>query len=81
MGQRKVTRPEVRQVLENGHHEPRKDKFDEEYETWNYVIEGKTVDKREIRVAVAFEDSDGFVVITVIDTTKTRGGVYGKKNR
>ncbi|OUR94188.1 hypothetical protein A9Q84_17960 [Halobacteriovorax marinus] len=34
--QREITRQEVKQILSTGHHEKRKDTFDEEYNEWNY---------------------------------------------
>lgn len=53
-------------VLKTGSHEPSKDKFDETYSEWNYAIRGKTLDKRELRIIVTF-DEDGLLLITVID--------------
>jgi hypothetical protein len=53
-------------VLKTGNHESKKDKFDEMYNTWNYAIRGKTIDKRELRVVITF-DEDGMLLITVID--------------
>ena len=46
--------------------EKRKDKFDEAYNSWNYSVRGKTVDLRELRVIVSFDDS-GMLIITAID--------------
>jgi hypothetical protein len=67
--EREVTFPEVRQVLRDGYHEKRKDEFKEEHQAWNYSIRGKTVDKRNLRIAVSF-DEDDMLVITVIDLDK-----------
>lgn len=53
-------------VLKTGSHEPSKDKFDEIYSEWNYAIRGKTLDKRELRIIVTF-DEDGLLLISVID--------------
>lgn len=53
-------------VLKTGNHEPSKDKFDETYNEWNYAVRGKTLDKRELRIIVTF-DEDGLLLITVID--------------
>ena len=66
--QREVTRLEVKQVLKSGHHEKSKDKFDEEFDEWNYSIKGKTVDKRNLRVIISFDK--GMLIITVIDLDK-----------
>lgn len=53
-------------ILKTGSHEPSKDKFDEIYKEWNYAIRGKTIDKRELRIIITF-DEDGLLLITVID--------------
>lgn len=67
--QRQVTRLEVKQALKHGHHEKRKDEFKQEHGSWNYSIRGKTVDKRNLRIAVSFDKSN-MLVITVIDLDK-----------
>jgi len=67
--QREVNRLEVKQALKNGHHEKRKDDFNEKHKRWNYSIRGKTIDKRNLRVAVTF-DKKNMLIITVIDLDK-----------
>ena len=67
--ERAVTRLEVKQVLKSGHHEKRKDEFKEDHNSWTYSVRGKTIDKRNLRVAVSFDQSD-LLVITVIDLDK-----------
>jgi hypothetical protein len=67
--QREVTRYEVKQVLLSGHHEKRKDCFDEVFNSWNYSIKGKTLDKRQLRIVISFDDSN-MLIITVIDLNK-----------
>jgi hypothetical protein len=64
--ERKITRPEVTQVLETGHSEKAKDAFDETFLTWNYAIRGKTVDGRQLRIVVSFEIPN-LLIITAID--------------
>ena len=64
--EREVTRAEYLYILKNGRHEKKKDEFKEEYNSWNYAIRGKTVDDRELRVIVTFEEN-GLLIITVID--------------
>ena len=63
--ERKLTRPELLYVLKNGHHEKRKDHFDEHYREWSYSVRGKTVDRRDVRVIVSFDPS-GMLIITAI---------------
>lgn len=64
--ERAITRTEYEYVLKNGWHEKKKDEFKEEYNSWNYAIRGKTLDKRELRVIVSFDEND-LLIITVID--------------
>ncbi len=67
--EREVTRLEVKQALKNGYHEKRKDEFKEDHQAWNYSIRGKTIDKKELRVAVTF-NKNNMLIITVIDLSK-----------
>ena len=64
--ERQITRPEILFVLRRGHHEKKKDRFDERYRAWNYSIRGKTVDRRELRVIISF-DENGMLIITAIE--------------
>jgi Domain of unknown function (DUF4258) len=64
--ERMIIRSEVIYVLRNGYHEKRKDKFETQYQAWNYAIRGKTIDKRELRVIVSF-DEQNMLIITAID--------------
>lgn len=65
MKARQVTRSEALYVLRHGHHEKKKDKYDDQYQAWNYSIRGKTLDKIELRIIVSF-DEFGMLIITVI---------------
>ncbi len=68
--ERNITRPEYTHVLRTGRHEKAKDEFNERYESWNYAIRGKTVDGKELRVIVSFDDAD-MLIITLIDLDTT----------
>lgn len=74
MGERNVLDYEVRQALSNGKHQPSKDRFSEEHQSWEYSIEGKTIDKRLLRIGISFEQDlstgERLLVITVIDPRK-----------
>lgn len=67
--EREITRPEILYVLKTGHHEKRKDKFDQLHQAWNYAIRGKTLDKKNVRVAVSL-DEKLLLIITAIDLDK-----------
>jgi len=71
LSERAITRQEILYVLKNGFREQRKDRFDEQYDAWNYAIRGKTVDGRQLRVIVSFEESV-LLIITAIDITPGR---------
>lgn len=68
--ERNITRPEYLYVLNHGYHEPKKDEYKVEYKAWNYAIRGKTIDGRELRVVVSF-DENNLLIITVIDLEVT----------
>jgi hypothetical protein len=72
LNQREVTIAEVKQVVEGGYRELKKDEFKKEHNAWNYSIRGKTVDKRSLRIAVSL-DKSGLLIITVIDLDKKDG--------
>ncbi len=63
--EREITRPEYLYVLKTGRHEKKKDEFKEEYNTWNYAIRGNTIDEKELRVIVSF-DENNMLIITLI---------------
>lgn len=69
LNQREVTTYEVREVLRTGWNEKRKDEFKPEFGGWNYAVRGKTIDDRELRIAVAI-DVYGAIVVTVVDLDK-----------
>lgn len=64
--ERNIIAPEYEYVLKTGNHESNKDEFDQIYNTWNYAIRGKTINGRELRIIVTF-DEDDLLLITVID--------------
>lgn len=64
--ERDVTLAEVKHVLMTGYEEKIKTSFNEQHNTWNYAIRGKTkLDKLDVRVIIAF-DARGMLIITVM---------------
>lgn len=61
-GERCFTIGDVKNVINTGYHEKKKD----EYADWNYAIRGKTLDDEQARVCIAFIEERHFIVITVI---------------
>lgn len=65
--ERSITRREVLYVLRQGFHEKKEDDFDEAFQAWNYAIRGKTVDQRELRVFVSFDEETMMIIITTFE--------------
>ncbi len=65
--ERSISLPEVRQVIGSGWHEKSKDEFKAEWDAWNYAVRGKTVDGRELRIAISFDEEDYLLIITAIE--------------
>ena len=65
--ERTINLPEIRQVIEGGHHEKKKDEYKPEHKAWNYAIRGKTIDERELRIVVSFDEEDHLLIVTAID--------------
>lgn len=63
--EREITHFEYKYVLQHGHREKSKDKYDERFEEWTYSMKGKTLESRLLRVVVSFNVK--LNVITVID--------------
>lgn len=65
-GERCFTIGDIKNVINTGYHEKRKDEFKDEYSDWNYAIRGKTLDDAQARVCIAFIEKSHFIVITII---------------
>ena len=68
--ERGITRFEVAYVLQNGFHEKKKDEYKEEFSSWNYSVRGKTLEQKELRIVVSFDEVIQMLIITAIDLTK-----------
>lgn len=64
--QRRINLAHVFYVIQHGYHEKRKDQYHPEHDDWAYSIRGKTIDEKDIRIAIAF-DEDDMLIITVIE--------------
>lgn len=67
--QRRISLAHIFHVVQHGYHEKQKDQYHPEYDDWTYSIRGKTVDEKDIRIAVAF-DEDDMLIITVIEIAR-----------
>ena len=77
--ERRITLPEVRDVLLTGRHDARFDEFEEGYQTWKYRIQGKTSFEgpehrtRELRIVIRFEPEEMMLIITVMESGLPEG--------
>jgi len=69
--ERDISVVDIVYVLMNGKHEETKDQYKREYRAWNYSIRGQTVDERDLRIAVSFDESH-LLIITVIRLGRKR---------
>lgn len=68
MKQRGIIHADVCRAIGAGRHEKSKDTFDERWGAWSYAIRGKTIDQRDLRIPISFEETDSLlVVVTTID--------------
>ena len=67
--QRQISLTHVLYVLRNGYHEKQKDQYKPEYGDWTYSIRGKSIDGKDIRIAIAFDEND-MLIITVIEIAR-----------
>ncbi len=65
-GERCITTGDIKNIINTGYHEKKKDEYKDEYADWNYAIRGKTLDEEQARVCIAFIEEIHFIVITVI---------------
>jgi hypothetical protein len=64
--ERQISRLEVLFVLRNGRREPKRDRFDRHSSTWSYAIRGLTIDRRDVRIIVAFEGEILMIITTIL---------------
>ncbi|MCX6126569.1 MAG: DUF4258 domain-containing protein [Proteobacteria bacterium] len=69
--ERQITVSDIAFVLMNGDREPSKDEFKVEFGSWNYAMRGQTVDSRNLRIAVTFDEGE-MLIVTVIPLGKRR---------
>ena len=67
--QRRISLTHVLYVLQHGYHEKRKDQYNQEHRDWAYSIRGQSIDGKDIRIVIAF-DEDDMLIITVIEVVR-----------
>jgi hypothetical protein len=68
--ERDITLLDALYVIKNGYREPKHDQFKEEWQTWNYAIQGETLQNDTVRVIISFDESTKLLIITVINIVK-----------
>jgi hypothetical protein len=64
-GERCFTIWDIKNIINTGYHEKKKDEYKDEYADWNYAIKGKTLDDEQARICIAFIKKS-HLVITII---------------
>lgn len=70
--ERSITLLEILHVLNTGRHEKSKDTFDLAFTAWNYAIRGDTIDGKDVRVVVSFDEERDLLIITAISLKMRR---------
>lgn len=65
--ERDVGAPDIENALLHGRPVPRRDRYDDRFESWSYCFEGPTIDDEQLRVVVAVEHR--LLIVTVIRLT------------
>jgi len=66
--ERMIQLADILNVLEHGFHEEKYTLFDTQYQLWKYAIRGKSLDRDDLRVIIAFPQE--MAIITVMRITK-----------
>ena len=66
--ERMIQLADILNVLEHGFHEEKHSLFDTKYQLWKYAIRGKSLDRDDLRVIIAFPQE--MAIITVMRITK-----------
>jgi len=72
--ERNITRREVLYVLKTGFHEQKEDDFDEVYNNWHYAVRGKSLDDRDLRIFVSFDEETMMIIITTFEIQRKTYG-------
>jgi len=67
--ERDITLLDALHVIKNGYREPKHDKFKEEWQCWNYAVNGQTLQDDTVRAIISFDDKK-LLIITVINISK-----------
>lgn len=66
--ERKISMLDVQEVIATGWREPAKDIYKMEHSRWTYSLRGRTLDKRNLRVVVAFTQDEAGEFLLLITT-------------
>ena len=67
--ERDITLLDALHVIKTGYRDPKHDEYKEEYCSWNYAIQGISLQRDKIRVVISFDDNL-MLIITVINFSK-----------
>ncbi len=65
--ERKVLPRDIEVVLKRGKRIKARDRFDNIYNSWSYVFEGKTIDERELRVVIIIDNKLQIATVIILE--------------
>ena len=69
--ERDITLPDALHVIKTGYRDKKHDKFKEEFNSWNYAINGQTLQNETVRAIISFDDKTRMLIITVINISNS----------
>lgn len=68
--ERDITLLDALHVIKNGYREPKHDQYKDEWQSWNYAIQGTTLQDETVRVVISFDKELKLLIITVINIVR-----------
>ena len=65
--ERRVLPKDIEVALLGGRRIKKRDRLDENFGTWSYAFEGKTIDARDLRVIVLIDDILKIVTVVILE--------------
>lgn len=68
--ERNITLLDALYVIKHGYREPKHDQYKVEWQSWNYALQGTTLQNETVRVIISFDETTRLLIITVINIVK-----------
>ncbi len=68
--ERQVTLAEALHVLRHGYHDASKDEWDNRFQSWKYAIQGRSLEGRQLCIAITFFQKENMLLLTTYEVKK-----------